>query len=109
LGAFSVFFIQCASFLEYQAEMKRLKRRNNAENLFGMRDIPSDSHIRSLLDPVSPKYLERMYRLVLERLEAGGLLEVFRSLAKSLLVVMDGTEYFSSQKIDCPNCSHHQL
>jgi len=109
LGAFSVFFTQCASFLEYQEEMKRLKGRSNAENLFGMRNIPSDSHVRSLLDPVSPKYLERMYRLVFERLEAHGVLERFRSHARSFLVAMDGTEYFSSQKIHCPNCSHREL
>lgn len=109
LGAFSVFFTQCASFLEYQEELKRLKGRSNAENLFGLRNIPSDSHIRSLLDPVSPKYLEGMYWLVFERLEAAGVLEAFRSHAKSLLVAMDGTEYFSSQKIHCPNCNHREL
>lgn len=109
LGAFSVFFTQSASFLEYQEDLKRLKGRSNAENLFGMRNIPSDSHIRSLLDPVSPKNLNPMYRLVFERLEAGGALEAFRSHAKSLLVAMDGTEYFSSQKIHCPSCSHREL
>lgn len=109
MGAFSVFFTQCASFLEYQEEMKRLKGRSNAKNLFGMRDIPSDSHIRSLLDPVPPKYLSPMYRLVFERLEAAGVLETFRSHARSLLVALDGTEYFSSQKIHCENCSHRQL
>lgn len=109
LGAFSVFFTQCASFLEYQEEMKRLKGRSNAENLFGMKNIPSDSHIRTLLDPVSPKYLGPMYRLVFERLERAGVLEGFRSHARSLLVAMDGTEYFSSQKIHCPTCNHREL
>jgi len=98
-----------ASFLEYQEEMKQLKGGSNAENLFGMRDIPSDSHIRNLLDPVSPKNLNPMYRQVFERLEAGGVLEAFRSHAKSLLVAIDGTEYFSSQKIHCSSCSHREL
>jgi len=109
MGAFSVFFTQCASFLEYQEEMKRLKGRSNAENLFGMKNIPSDSQIRSLLDGVSPNYLEPIYQLVFERLETGGVLEGFRSYAKSYLIAMDGTEYFSSQKIHCPDCSHRQL
>jgi len=95
--------------VEHQEEMQRLKGRSNAQNLFGMKNIPSDSHIRSLLDPVSPSYLEPMYRLVFERLEAGGMLEVFRSHARSLLFALDGTEYFSSQKINCANCSHRQL
>ena len=104
-----MFFTQCASFLEYQEEMKRLKGRSNAEKLFGMRNIPSDSHIRSLLDPVSPQYLEPMYRQVFERLEAVGALETFRSHARSLLVALDGTEYFSSQKIHCSSCNHREL
>jgi len=109
LGAFSVFFTQCASFLEYQEEMRRLKGRSNAENLFGMREIPSDSQIRSLLDPVSPKEVEPQYRRVFEKLEAGKVLDGFRSHGHSLLVALDGTEYFSSQKIHCPNCSQRQL
>ena len=93
MGAFSVFFTQSASFLEYQEDMKRLKGRSNAENLFGMRNIPSDSHIRTLLDPVVPQFLHPMYRQVFERLEAAGLLDNFRSHARSLLVALDGTEY----------------
>jgi hypothetical protein len=32
LGAFSVFFTQSASFLEYQQDMKRQKGRSNAES-----------------------------------------------------------------------------
>jgi hypothetical protein len=43
---FSVFFTQRASFLEYQQDMERHKGRSNAESLFEMVDIPSDSQIR---------------------------------------------------------------
>jgi hypothetical protein len=68
-AAFSVFFTQCASFLEHQEEMQRLKGRSNAQSLFGMKHIPSDSHIRSMLDGVPPRHLEPIYRLVFERLE----------------------------------------
>lgn len=109
LGAFSVFFIQCASFLEHQEEMKRTKGRSNAESLFEMMNIPSDNQIRGLLDAVSPKFLTPMYRIIFQRLEQMGMLDQIRSHANSLLIAMDGTEYFSSQKIDCPNCSHREL
>lgn len=109
LGAFSVFFIQCASFLEHQEEMKRTKGRSNAENLFEMMNIPSDNQIRGLLDPVLPKLLSPMYRIIFQRLEQTGILDQMRSHAKSLLIAIDGTEYFSSQKIQCPNCSHREL
>ncbi len=109
LGAFSVFFTQSASFLEHQEEMKRKKGRSNAESLFGMVNIPSDNHIRSLLDPVLPKLIAPMYRIIYQGLERTGILEPFRSYANSLLIAMDGTEYFSSKKIHCPNCSHREL
>ena len=69
LGAFSVFFIQCASFLEHQEEMKRTKGRSNAESLFEMMNIPSDNQIRGLLDPLNPKFLTPLYRIVFQRLE----------------------------------------
>lgn len=98
MGAFSVFFIQCASFLEHQEELKRMKGRSNAESLFEMMNIPSDNQIRGLLDPVNPKWLTPMYRIIFQRVEQMGLLDAFRSHANSLLIAMDGTEYFSSQK-----------
>jgi len=109
LGAFSVFFIQCASFLEHREEMRRTKGPSNAESLFEMMRIPSDNQIRRLLDPVNPKLLTPIYRIVFERLEEMGMLDQIWSHANSLLIAMDGNEYFSSQKIDCPNCSHREL
>ena len=109
LGAFSVFFIQCASFLEHQAELKRRKGRSKAESLFEMMNLASDNQIRGLLDPVLPKWLTSMYRIIFERLEQTGLLDAMQSHANSMLIAMEGTEYFSSQKIHCQNCSHREL
>lgn len=109
MGAFSVFFTQCPSFLAHQEEMKRRKGHSNAESLFEMVNIPSDNHIRGLLDPVLPKRLAPMYRTVFQGLEQNRILDTFRSYSNSLLIALDGTEEFSSQKIHCPNCSHREL
>jgi hypothetical protein len=109
MGAFSVFFTQCASFLEYQEEMKRHKGRCNAESLFEMVNIPSDSQIRVLLDGVEPKYVKGIFREVFGGLEQAKVLEGMRSHGDSLLVAVDGTEYFSSQKIHCERCSQREL
>jgi len=109
IGAFSVFFTQCASFLAHQEEMKRNKGRSNAGSLFEMVNIPSDNQIRGLLDPILPKALAPMYRLIFQRLEQSGILDTFRSYSNSLLFALDGTEQFSSQNIHCPNCSHREL
>ena len=36
-------------------------------------------------------------------------METFRPHARSPLIALDGTEYFSSKKIHCENCSQRQL
>ncbi len=109
MGAFSVFFTQSPSFLAYQRDLKLRKGRSNAEKLFALRDIPSDNQIRSLLDPVSPRYLDRYYRRLFQALERDGVLKGFQSFANMLLVAIDGTEYFSSKKINCEQCSQRTL
>ena len=109
MSAFSVFFTQSPSFLAHQRDMKLRKGRSNAESLFGLSEIPSDNQIRNLLDPVSPEYLQPVYRQIFLGLEKTGVLEKRRSFANQLLAAIDGTEYFSSKAIHCENCSHREL
>lgn len=105
LGAFAVFFTQSPSFLAYQRDMTARKGRSNAHTLFGLHEIPSDNQIRALLDPVSPKLVVPLFHHGLTVLEQATQLARFRSWQNRLLVVLDGTQYFSSQKISCPHCS----
>jgi hypothetical protein len=105
LGAFAVFFTQSPSFLAYQRDMTARKGQSNAHTLFGLHDIPSDNQIRALLDPVSPELMVPLFHRGLATLEQTQQLAAFRSWRHRLLVVLDGTQYFSSQKISCPNCS----
>jgi hypothetical protein len=109
LGAFAVFFTQSPSFLAYQRTMKWNKGRSNAESLFGIEQIPCDNQIRTLLDPIAPCHLSPMFTAIFEFLAKSGRLDSFRVLDAHLLVSLDGTRYFSSKKIHCPNCSHRTL
>lgn len=109
LSAFSVFFTQTPSFLAYQRMMEGSKGRSNAQSLFGVHKIPSDNHIRDLLDPVKPEQVFPVFEEILQVLEQQGALKGFRSFAGTLLMAMDGTEYFGSSQIHCPNCSTRQL
>jgi hypothetical protein len=52
LGAFSVFFTQCPSFLAFQKAMAQVKGQSNAQTLFQIEQIPCDNRIRTLLDPL---------------------------------------------------------
>jgi hypothetical protein len=105
LGAFAVFFTQSPSFLAYQRDMTAQTGTSNAHTLFGLTEIPCDNQIRTLLDPVPPALLEPVFDHGFTTLGETQQLSAFRSWQKRLLVVLDGTQYFTSQKISCPQCS----
>ena len=109
LSAFSVFFTQSPSFLDYQCRMQRQLGKNHAQSLFGVHQIPSDNQIRNLLDPVPPDTLFPVFAEISEGLYHSGYLTPFRSIFNTLLVAFDGTEYVSSQKLGCDHCSHRTL
>jgi hypothetical protein len=104
LAAFSVFFMQCPSFLAYQRDMQRRKGHNNAEALFGVERIPSDGQIRNLLDPVDPVQLGEIFWGIYSELKKEGYLEDYQGVGHTRLFSLDGTQYFSSQKVHCDNC-----
>lgn len=109
LGAFSVFFTQSPSFLESQSDMQRRRGRDNAQTLFQIEKIPTDNHIRKVLDTVEPRHLFGMFDEAWRLFESSDVLESMRqtSFNNTQLIALDGTRYFSSQSdhIHCPNCS----
>lgn len=105
LSAFAVFFMQSPSFLDYQKTMQATQGKNNARTLFGVFDIPTDNHIRSLLDAVDPTTIYPMFDFIFEGFQRSGIIDTFRMADNRLLLALDGTQYFSSQKIHGPCCS----
>ena len=69
---------------------------NNATSLFGVETIPSDNQIRNLLDPLEPGYLFGVFGQVSALLEESGELQAYRTYRDNLLIILDGTQYFSS-------------
>lgn len=104
LGAFSVFFMQSESFLEHQRHLESHQGKSNAQALFGMIQIPSVPQIRNILDALPAKGLFGIFHYVYQGLQQGGHLKAFDFLG-GLLIALDGTEYFNSQKIHCQSCS----
>jgi|GEM_PF-1802696 len=99
LGAFSLFFTQNPSFLSFQNTMQKAKGKRNALTLFGTVDIPTDKHIRSLLDPVHPSYVFPIFPYIIDGLRASGELDTYRFLDGDLFCSLDGTQIFSSKMI----------
>lgn len=109
LSAFSVFFTQSPSFLDYQVRMQKQRGRNNAQSLFGVHKIPSENQIRNLLDPIPQDSLYPLMAEVGESLLQQTGPESWRSINGHVLIALDGTDSFSSEKISCPCCSRQSL
>jgi len=104
LSAFSVFFTQSPSFLNFQRDMERTKGKNNALSLFNVFNIPSDGQIRNILDTVEPNHFFPLFLNAFNNLLAVGTLDKYKTAQKKLLVAMDGVYYFSSKAISCEQC-----
>ena len=58
LSAFSLFFAQSESSLSHQRGLEEGRKTSNCRTLSGMAAIPTDDHIRAMLDPVHPSHLQ---------------------------------------------------
>jgi len=105
LSAFSVFFMQSPSFLSHQRALAENCGQSNAETLFGMTTIPSDNHIRQMLDGAPTDHFDPIFTKIVKDLDESGGLKPFRRLGGRVLIAMDGSEHFCSRKITCPHCS----
>lgn len=108
LSAFSIFFMQSPSFLSHQRSFEKTRGQSNCQTLFGIERIPSDNHIRSMLDEVAPEHLFGQFNHIVGHLSEHGGLDGFKRLDGRTLIALDGTQYFCSQKLSCQNCSSRQ-
>jgi hypothetical protein len=100
MSALAMFALKDPSLLAFQ------ERRNddNLRNLFGIAHVPSDTHLREILDPVEPRQLRPLFDAVFRQLQRGKALEPFVFSHGCYLLSLDGTGYFSSSSIHCDSC-----
>jgi len=92
LAAFSLFFMQSESFLAHQRRMEHGHNGSNCRTLFGIEKIPSDNHIRDLLDSAPPELLAPCFEQVLEQMRQHGGMKDFERLGGRVLIALDGSE-----------------
>lgn len=108
MSAFSVFFMQQPSFLAFQRTLHNNVGKDNTQTLFGMDKIPTDNHIRKILDDIAPNQLDENYFFLLDEIEAAGGKVGRSSLGSHTLIALDGSEYFCSKKINCLSCGQRK-
>ena len=105
MSGFALFALKEPSLLAFD------QRRANPENLrqvFGIRNIPSDTQMRTILDEVNPESLRPLYQKVFQQLQRGQALEKMTFMGEYYLASIDGTGYFSSKKVHCDACLQRQ-
>ena len=117
MSGFALFALKDSSLLAFD---KRRSKDENLKQIYQMEEVPCDSQMRTILDEVEPSEISAIYQTILRGLEQSGELEQMKYLGGYYLLLMDGTEYFSSEKVHCDNCLvkkkrngvqsyHHQL
>jgi len=102
MSAFAMFSLKSPSLLAFDKE----RAEGNLETIYGIERVPCDTHMREILDPVSPESLRPVFKSVFRQLQRGKALEPMAFLEGHYLLALDGTGYFSSTQIHCASCLH---
>jgi hypothetical protein len=102
MSAFALFSLKSPSLLAFDKE----RTEGNLHTIYGIQRVPCDTHMREILDPVSPESLRPVFKSVLTQLQRGKALEPMVFLNDRYLLALDGTGYFSSNTIHCASCLH---
>ncbi len=101
---FAMFFLQDQSVLEFQRRLQKKINRNNLSTVFNIKNLPSDTQLRDVIDNHSYKPIQKVFKQYFHKLQRGKYLSKFQFLDSSYLITIDGTEYFSSESIHCKKC-----
>jgi hypothetical protein len=104
MSGFAMMFFQDPSLLQFQRRMEDEAHANNLKTLFHVDSIPKDTCMSEVLDGVNPEELSPLFKDFFRPLQRGKHLEQYRVLDGRYIVGIDGSQYFSSEKISCPGC-----
>ena len=71
MSAFAMFSLKAPSLLAFDKE----RAEGNVHTIYGMARVPCDTHMREILDPVSPKVFRPVFTSVFRQLQRGKALE----------------------------------
>lgn len=104
-AAFAMFSLKEPSLLNFQ----NIKDAPAIRDLYDLGAVPSDSTMRQILDGIEIDQLNQAFADVFYELQRGGVLKQFVFKNGFYLVAIDGTEYFRSNKVHCPQCLQRKV
>jgi len=105
MSGLAMFTFKYPSLLEFdKLRSTDVTKRLNIEKLFTITNLPCDTHMRTILDEVSPKIISSSFKALFVILQRANILNQYLFLDKYYLISADGTGYFSSSKVNCSQC-----
>jgi len=104
MSGFAMMFFQDPSVLTFQKRLQEESQLNNLSTVFGINSIPKDTQLRDVTDLVPTEALGNIFPSFINHLQRGRQLCNYQFLNGYYLVPLDGSEYFSSDKVNCPYC-----
>ena len=72
MSAFAMFSLKDSSLLKFDERRKDDAECQNLENIYGIKNIPSDSRMREIGDEIDPKkYLAPIFKVLFRHLQCG--------------------------------------
>jgi hypothetical protein len=102
MSAFAMFSLKSSSLLAF--DRIRMAEEHNLKSIYGIGQIPCDTQMRTRLDEVNPDSIRSAHKTVLRNIQRGKVLEKMVFMEGHYLVSIDGTGYFSSEKLFSPSC-----
>lgn len=102
MSGLAVFQLKHPSLLAF--DKQRQKEPHNLHSMFGITNIPCDSQMRTILDPLSLASLRAPFCTVLRHLQRGKDFEKMAYIDGHYLLSGDGTGFYSSSKVSSPYC-----
>jgi hypothetical protein len=108
MAGVALFALKDPSLLAF--DERRQDPNSNLYTIYGIDRVPCDSQLREILDEVAPSSLRPCFTDVFRQLQRGKALEAFVFFEGHYLLAFDGSQYFASNTIHCPQCleKHHR-
>jgi hypothetical protein len=104
MSALAMMFFQDPSLLSFQRRMQDRMQCSNLKSMFAVNTIPGDAVLRKVLDSVDTQHITPSFSVLFQRLQLGKQLLPYQLESGHYLIAMDGSQYFSSENINCPSC-----